>query len=127
MELQIIEHGFSVCKIKDLEQVNFSEDYVFLLKAPDEITLVCKSERLPSNTIACESGWRALKVAGVLDFGMIGVIAKISEILSEAKISIFVASTYNTDYFFVKEENFSKALQVLTQNGYTAPSTKFSI
>jgi len=121
MELQIIEHRFSVCKIEDLEQLNFSEDYVFLLKAPDEITLVCKSEHLPPNIIESESGWRALKVAGVLDFGMIGVIAKISKILSEAKISIFVASTYNTDYFFVKEENFSRALQVLTRNGYTVP------
>ena len=127
MELQIIEHEFSVCKIEDLEQVNFCEDYVFLLKAPDEITLVCKSEHVPTNNIASESGWRALKVAGVLVFGMIGVIAKISKILSEAKISIFVTSTYNTDYFFIKEDYFCKALQVLKQNGYTVPSTKNSI
>ena len=121
MELQIIEHGFSVCKIKDLKQVDFNEEFVFLLKALDEVTLVCKSELVPSNIIASESGWRALKVAGILEFGMIGVIAKISKILSEAKISIFVASTYNTDYFFVKEENFEKAIQMLKRNNYTVP------
>jgi len=59
-----------------------------------------------------------LSISGVLDFGLIGIVAKISSIFAEADISIFVVSTYNTDYIFLKAENFDKGLQVLMRNGY---------
>ena len=35
------------------------------------------------------------------------------------KIGIFAVSTYNTDYILVKEENYNKALSVLSEHGYT--------
>jgi hypothetical protein len=38
----------------------------------------------------------------MLDFGLIGILSKISTILAEEKIGIFVISTYNTDYIMVK-------------------------
>ena len=49
---------------------------------------------------------------------MIGILAKISNILAEAEISVFVISTYNTDYILVKAENFDKCVNVLTYSGY---------
>lgn len=49
---------------------------------------------------------------------MIGILAKISTLLAENGISLFAVSTYDTDYFFVKEERFEKALQLLNQGGY---------
>ncbi|MCL1787822.1 MAG: ACT domain-containing protein [Defluviitaleaceae bacterium] len=57
-------------------------------------------------------------MVGALDFGMIGVIAKISNVLAAADISIFVVSTYNTDYIFVKAACFDRCVQVLAQHGY---------
>lgn len=33
-------------------------------------------------------------------------------------IGIFVVSTFNTDYVFVKEENYDKALEILNIEGY---------
>jgi hypothetical protein len=44
----------------------------------------------------CESGWRALKVAGPLDFSLTGVFASPAGPLAEAGISIFALSTYET-------------------------------
>jgi len=43
----------------------------------------------------------------------------ISGILADNKIGIFAVSTYNTDYILVKKENFDKAMQVLSDAGYT--------
>jgi hypothetical protein len=34
-------------------------------------------------------------------------------------IGIFAISTFNTDYILTKESNFSKAIEVLEQAGYT--------
>ncbi len=65
-----------------------------------------------------EDGWRALRVKGVLDFSLTGILAKISGILANAKIGIFAVSTYNTDYILMKKENFEKALNVLSDAGY---------
>ena len=49
---------------------------------------------------------------------MIGVIARISNLLAEAKISVFFVSTYNTDYILLKSESFDRGIQVLEQNDY---------
>ena len=119
MELQKIEYDFTVCKIDNIEQVDFSKEFVFLSKTDDEISLVCESSSVPPVTIACEKGFRALKISGILDFGLIGVIANISGILAKENISIFVVSTYNTDYCLVKAEKFDKCIQTLRLNGYT--------
>ena len=118
MELQRIDFDFSVCKIKHIEQVDFSREFVFLSKTSDELSLVCETDYTPPDVIESKPGWKALRIAGVLDFGMIGVIAKISGLLAEANISVFVVSTYNTDYILLKAENFDKGIQALVRNGY---------
>jgi hypothetical protein len=38
--------------------------------------------------------------------------------LANENISIFVISTYNTDYIMVKEENIKTAMEVLIKNQY---------
>lgn len=52
-----------------------------------------------------------------------GIIAKISTILADNKISIFVISTFNTDYFLVKSEKLEQTKNLLEQNGYTFEDT----
>lgn len=119
MKLEKINTGFTVCKLSRTENIDFSKQFVFLAKTDDEISLVCESDYTPPNTIASEPGWKALKIAGTLDFGLIGVIAKISGLLAEAGISIFVVSTYNTDYILLRSSAFDKGIQLLENNGYT--------
>jgi hypothetical protein len=119
MELLIIDGDFSVCKVTGMEQVDFSMELFFIAKTPDEISLVCESCFVPPNAIEVESGWRMIKVSGVLDFGLVGVVAKISSILAEAKISIFVVSTFNTDYILLKADSFEKGLKALSRSGYS--------
>lgn len=80
---------------------------------------MCRSEDTPQNTIERDDGWRGFRIQGVLDFSLIGILSKLSGILAEHKIGIFAVSTYNTDYILVKEENFERALDALTSEGYT--------
>jgi len=98
--------------------VDFAWDFSFLVKTPDEISFVCESTNVPSGVIQSEAGWKALKIAGVLEFGQIGIIAKIANILAEAEIGIFVVSTYDTDYILLKTENYAGGIQKLASNGY---------
>jgi len=118
MELQVLQGEFTVCQIADINQVDLSHENTFLSVTTDEISLVCESVHVPKNSTAVEPNWRALKVAGILDFGMVGVIAKISNILAEAKISLFVISTYNTDYILIKQDSFEAVIGELSNKGY---------
>ena len=118
MELQKIECDFTICKIADIGQADFTGEFVFLQKTPDEISLVCESAYVPRNAAAAEPGWKALKISGILDFGLVGVIAKIANILADAKISIFAISTYNTDYILMKADDYGRGIRELIRSGY---------
>ncbi len=61
----------------------------------------------------CNDGWKAFRIQGVLDFPLIGILAKIATVLADNGISIFAVSTYNTDYVLIKKENYQKALDIL--------------
>lgn len=118
MELKIISQEFSVCKIKDLSQVDYSDEFCFIGKTDEELSLVCSTNLIPNNIIECDNGWKAFRIQGVLDFSLIGILSKISTLLAENEIGIFAISTYNTDYILTKKEYFKKAIEVLGQNGY---------
>jgi len=119
MEIKRINSLFSVCKIEDLSKVNFEDEYWFLSRTDEELSLVCQTKYVPENYIACEKGWRAFRIQGVLDFSLIGILSKISTLLAENKIGIFAVSTFNTDYILVKENQFALALEVLEEAGYS--------
>ena len=119
MELKKIDYKLTVCKVSNLSDIDMATDFYFIGKTDEELSLVCKTENTPQNTIEREDGWRGFRIQGVLDFSLIGILSRLSSILAEHKIGIFAVSTYNTDYIFMKEENFSKALEVLVSKGYT--------
>lgn len=118
MKIKIIEEKFSVCQIEDLSIVNFKSQYFFVSKTDDELSLVCQTIDAPSKTIKREDNFRMMRIYGMLDFSVIGVIAKISEILAKEKVWLFVISTYNTDYILIKCSDFEKAQGLLSVNGY---------
>lgn len=72
---------------------------------------------MPPNRTKDEPGWRAFCIEGQLDFSLIGILAQISTLLAQHEISIFVVSTFNTDYFLVKAASLSRAISVLGEAG----------
>ena len=94
-------------------------DFCFIGKTDEELSLVCKTEDTPANTVERDDGWRGFRIQGILDFSLIGILSKLSGILADHKIGIFALSTYNTDYILVKEENYERAMTILASEGYT--------
>lgn len=118
MKLERIQGKFTVCQIKNTNDVSFNGELISLTRTKDEISLVCPTETVPQNCIKREDGWACLKVAGTLEFSLIGILARISGILAEHGISIFVVSTFDTDYILTKQETIDRACTVLRKNGY---------
>ena len=108
-----IHQEFSVCQVEDYSFVNLDSEYSFIGKTDEEKSLVCLTSEVPPNVIRRDDGWKALRIQGVLEFSLIGILSKIAAILADHNIPIFAVSTYNTDYLLVKKENYEKAIQAL--------------
>lgn len=118
MVLEVLTESLSVCRLRGPVPPP-AEGLFFLAGTDREWSLVCSASAVPADCLAREDGWRAFRIAGTLDFSLVGVLAGILRVLETAGISVFVQSTYCTDYVLVKAEQLEAALAVLEQNGYT--------
>lgn len=118
MELKKLPYSLTVCKLSKITDIDWNSEIYFIGRTDEEISLVCRTEDTPVDTIEREDGWKGFRIEGVLDFSLIGILSKISSILAENQIGIFAVSTYNTDYILVKSENFEQAMDVLENSGY---------
>lgn len=118
MKIKKINGTFSVCKVSDYSQVDLDMPYCFIGQTDEEKSLVCLTENVPMNTVKCDEGWKAFRIQGILDFSLVGILSKIASLLAENNVGIFAISTYNTDYILTKQENYEKALEILTEAGY---------
>ena len=119
MDLKRLPYDFTVCKVACAEDIDLNTEFSFVARTDEELSLVCKTEDAPKNTTARDDGWKAFRVQGVLDFSLVGVLAKIAGILAENGIAIFAVSSFNTDYILVKASDFDKAMEALADAGYT--------
>ena len=118
MRLAVLDGAYTVCKIWDIGQVNWSGELTFLGCTPEEKSLVCETIRVPSGAQKREDGWRALRVEGTLEFSLVGVLSGITAALAAAKVSVFCVSTFDTDYVLVKETALETAVSTLKNAGY---------
>lgn len=119
MVLKFIDKEFAVCQVKNFSNINLEDEFLFIGKTDNELSLVCEEKSIPENAVKADRGWMGFRIEGTLDFSLIGILSKISTILAENKIGIFAVSTYDTDYILVKKDNIEKAKIVLGDNGYS--------
>lgn len=118
MKIKFFKEDFSVVKLRDLTKLDVSQDLFFLSKTPDELSLVCPTQQAPENALKADHGWKAFRVEGELDFALVGILARITGVLAEKKISVFAVSTYDTDYVLIKQVKVEEAREALREAGY---------
>ena len=82
-----------------------------------ELSIVCAQEAVPTG-VRSERDWRCLRVKGPLGFGMTGVLASLAAPLASSGVSIFVVSTFDTDYVLVKQSALEAARVALQAAGH---------
>ena len=102
----------------EISPLVFRSPIYFIAKTAEELSIVVP-ESVPIESDDSDGGWRALEVLGPLSLSMVGIMAAIGNVLAKAKISIFILSTFETDYFLVKDKSLEKALKALESEGYT--------
>ena len=122
--LSILPDRLAVCRLAQSEATPgwaTAKGFFSITRTAQELSIVCSEASVPPG-VQIESGWRALKVEGPLDFALIGILAGLSSVLAQAGVSLFAISTYDTDYILVKEKDLEKAVEALARAGYLCNS-----
>lgn len=121
LTLSLLPDVFAICRLSADAPVPAWADrgpFAAIVRTRDELSIVCPHAVVPAD-VQAEFDWRCLKVDGpfALD-GTIGVLAALAAPLAEAQVSIFVVSTYDTDYLLVKDKQVTPAIEALSGAGH---------
>lgn len=120
MILKLLKETYGVCRLSTNEEIPswaLKGDFFSVTKTEDELSIVCLQDNI-QDEVRCEKDWRVLKVEGPLDFSLVGILANISKVMADVKVSIFAISTYDTDYILLKDKDLNVAIKALKNNGY---------
>jgi uncharacterized protein len=126
--LTILVHpkAYAICRLEPGTPVpkwTAGADFLSITRTRREVSIVCEERAAPADAQA-ERNWRLLQIEGTLKFTQTGVLASIATPLAEEEISIFVISTYGTDYFLVRDADLERASEVLRKAGHTVRKAK---
>jgi hypothetical protein len=121
MNLLILPGVYSVCHLNPDEgepDWGFGRAFRSITRTDAELSIICSSDLVPEETEQ-ERGWCGIEVEGPLAFSQIGILAGLLQPLADAQIPVFVVSTYQTDYIFLKEQQLSDAIKTLEIAGHS--------
>ena len=105
---------FAVVKSKKIDNNSFA-----IIQYNNEITNVIDQNKINKyNVIEAEKDWKLLTFDMILDFNIVGFISKISKVLADEGISIFVISSYSTDHILVKRKDLENTIGCLEELGF---------
>lgn len=123
LSITVLEDRYSISRLapdQPIPQqllVSVDERKLFsILRTDRELSIVCPA----SVQVGAEStseNWAAMEVDGPLDFSEVGILARISNSLATQNISLFVLSSYDTDYVLVAEKDLESATIALRADG----------
>jgi hypothetical protein len=119
-KLELLPDTYAVCRLdKNAPVPDWGTRGLFssITRTAEELSVVCPDGQVPGG-VNKEGGWKILMVEGPLDFSLTGVLASLTAPLAREGISVFVLSTYDTDYLLVKKEQLEKAVRALRGEGY---------
>ncbi|CEP11458.1 hypothetical protein [Parasitella parasitica] len=120
IQLKFLPDTFAVHQYDRDFQVSpsvLSAPWFTISKTAFELSLILPTEyQLPDpQPKHTEDGWRMFQVDAQMDFGLVGILARIVTPLKDHEIPVFVVSTYDTDYIMVKDDKLTEAIKVLNR------------
>jgi hypothetical protein len=118
--LRVMAGRYAICRLESAARVPdwaTGRRLLSITRTPAELSVVCPEEQVPAE-VSCDRGWRVLEVQGPFDLATTGVVASIAGPLAAGGISLFVVSTYATDYVLVKDAALGEAISALAAGGH---------
>jgi hypothetical protein len=128
LDLDLLPEEYAVCRLPagsplpaSLSAGPDDKSVISLSWAPDELSIICPSDRAPVGAVV-DTAWRCLRVVGPLDLALTGVLASLIGPLAQARVNIVTFSTYTTDYLLVPAVRLTEAMDTLIGAGHRIAS-----
>lgn len=108
----------------DVPPIVYKQSMYFIAKTREELSIIVPAT-VQLDSLEQEVDWRCLEIVGPLGFSVTGIMSKISSTLAEHDISIFVISTFDTDYILIKKVFLQKSIDALKAKNYQIIYNKF--
>jgi uncharacterized protein len=121
LDFIVLRDKYSIYKFKNkaaLPDWIYSSDFYSITKTIDELSVIAIQTEVVSEDFVSNNDWRILKISGLLDFSLVGILADVACTFKEKNIPIFTISTYNTDHILVKQQDLSIGLKALRDKGH---------
>lgn len=118
--LTILPDTFAICRLDASAAAPSwatTGSFFSITRTAGELSVVCLQSLLPDG-VRCERGWRCLQLAGPIPFSTVGVLTSLVQPLSEAGISVFAMSTFDTDYLLVNAADLERAIDAWRPCGH---------
>jgi hypothetical protein len=120
LRLDILDEELAICRLAAhaaMPAWATARPFFSVARTTDELSVICPSEQVPSD-IAASRGWRALKLHGPFDLGVVGILVAIATPLADAGVSIMPVATHDTDYILVREADLARAIDAIRRAGH---------
>jgi hypothetical protein len=121
LELSLLPERFAISRLASnapLPDWVMQGAFYCVTRTSDELAIVAEESSVPAGTLS-ETGWRVLKVQGPFELSEVGVLASLTSPLAATRISVFVVSTFDTDYLLVTQEQLASAIAALDRAGHS--------
>src|SRR5687767_7441033 len=97
LTLDVLDGRYAVCRLDPDQEVPawaWSGSLASATRTATELSIICAETAVPGTVEQVEQGWRALRVAAPLDFGLVGILARLMAPLARAEISVLALATF---------------------------------
>jgi len=113
MDPVLVGKRFVFCTVSKKVYGKKGLDYILVFKEAEGITIVVDKDVADKNKLPYEGIWSLITLNVHSDLSAVGFLAKISEKLAAARISVNVVSAYYHDHLFVPAEKTDEAMLIL--------------
>jgi hypothetical protein len=123
MELRLMDGRYAVAKFPPdttppVTNNHSNGSFLSVTWTEEECSVVSLEGSIPDGYLEINNGWAVIRIEGVLDFELVGVLQSVLMPLGKAGVSVFTLSTYNTDYVLVKTDSLDSAVSSLRSAGF---------
>jgi uncharacterized protein len=113
---EVIEGNYVFCVVNETVDMKIVPKMIF--KEKEGTTLILTREQAEEYGLKYEGMWAMITLNVNSDLEAVGFLAKITEVLAKANISVNTVSAYYHDHLFVPKERVEDALEILNKLKY---------
>jgi len=120
LELNLLEERFALARLTasaDAAPALREDGFAALIRSRLGVTLCCREGAAPAGA-EVQNGFCCLEVSGPFDLASVGVVAAISGPLAAKDISVFLFSTWETDYLVMQAHDLAAGIAALEAAGH---------